>query len=80
MADTKLLINCETGEAKEVALTAAEKTQRTKDAAEAEARQATLAQAAADRQAKLDAIRNTAGIPPAVRAAIADLLEGKMGA
>jgi hypothetical protein len=52
MADTKIVVNCETGEVQELELTADEVAQRTADAA---AYAAQLAQEDADKQAKADA-------------------------
>ena len=60
MADTKIIVNCETGEVQELELTADEVAQRTADAA---AYAAQKAQEDADAQAKADA-----------KAAIADRL------
>jgi hypothetical protein len=60
MADTKIIVNCETGEVQELELTADEVAQREADAV---AYAAQLAQEDADKQAKADA-----------KAAIADRL------
>ena len=60
MADTKIIVNCETGEVQELELTAEEVAQREADAA---AYAAQKAQEDADKQAKADA-----------KAAIADRL------
>jgi hypothetical protein len=60
MADTKIIVNCETGEVQELELTADEVAQREADAA---AHAAQEAQEDADKQAKADA-----------KAAIADRL------
>jgi hypothetical protein len=52
MADTKIIVNCETGEVQELELTADEVAQREADAA---AHAAQEAQEDADKQAKADA-------------------------
>jgi hypothetical protein len=52
MADTKIIVNCETGEVQELELTTDEVAQREADAA---AYAAQLAQEDADKQAKADA-------------------------
>jgi hypothetical protein len=52
MADTKIIVNCETGEVQELELTADEIAQRAADAA---AHAAQEAQEDADKQAKADA-------------------------
>jgi predicted Fe-Mo cluster-binding NifX family protein len=67
MADTKIIVNCETGEVSEVELTAEEVAQREADAiafaiqqAEREAVEAAAAEAKASAQAKLAALGLTA--------------------
>jgi hypothetical protein len=65
MADTKIIVNCETGEVQELELTAEEVAQREADAAAYAAQKATED---ADKQAKADAkaaIADRLGLTPA---------------
>ena len=62
MADTKIILNCETGEVTEVELTAEEIAQRTEDAVKAANAKVEEALAAAELAAKKQAVLDRLGI------------------
>ncbi len=62
MADTKIIVNCETGEVTELELTAEEVTQRAADAAAYAADKAAEEQAAADKATAKAALLTKLGI------------------
>ena len=62
MADTKIIVNCETGEVQEVELTAEEIAQREADAKAAAEAKAAEEAAAAELAAKKQAVLNRLGI------------------
>jgi hypothetical protein len=62
MADTKIIVNCETGEVSEVELTAEEVAQRAKDATAYEKAKADEEQAAAEKAVAKAAIATRLGL------------------
>ena len=62
MADTKIIVNCETGEVQEIELTKAEQTQREKDAKAYEAAKAAEEEAAIAKAEARDAVLAKLGL------------------
>lgn len=65
MADTKIIVNCETGEVQELELTAEEVAQREADAKAFVASKAAEEKAEADKAAAREAIAAKVGLTPA---------------